>query len=109
MKYLLFITFFNGLEAPFNITLRHNKHEVMVVIIHTLNLDTVITRLVKLELFLSIVILRMMNKNYIETIEIEFSNSHSEKIQQQLEFIQKNYKKLWRFLKRSKNTNNYGY
>lgn len=92
--FAIYYFFFNGLEAPFDITLRHNKHEVMEIIIHTLNLDTVITRLAKLELFLSIVILRMMNNNYIETVEIEFANSHSEKIQQQLEFIQKKLQKI---------------
>ncbi|ENZ6560265.1 helix-turn-helix domain-containing protein [Enterococcus faecium] len=89
----IYYFFFNGLESPFDTALRQKIHETMEVIIHTLNLETIMTRLAKLELFLSIAILRMMKKNYVEVVEIEFDNSYSEEIQYQLSLIQKKIQK----------------
>ncbi|ELY8689089.1 helix-turn-helix domain-containing protein [Enterococcus faecalis] len=89
----IYYYFFNGLESPFDITLRQKVHEVMKVIIYTLNLETIMTRLAKLELFLSITILRIMKKNYVEAVEIEFDSIHSEEVQQKLVLIQNKLQK----------------
>ncbi|MFG5432819.1 helix-turn-helix domain-containing protein [Enterococcus faecalis] len=89
----IYYYFFNGLESPFDITFRKKIHEVMEVIIYTLNLETIMTRLAKLELFLSITILRIMKKNYVEAVEIEFDATYSEEIQQQLVLIQNKLQK----------------
>lgn len=89
----IYYYFFNGLESPFDITLRQKVHEVMKVIIYTFNLETIMTRLAKLELFLSITILRIMKKNYLEAVEIEFDSIHSEEVQQKLVLIQNKLQK----------------
>ncbi|MDN3201485.1 helix-turn-helix domain-containing protein [Enterococcus faecalis] len=89
----IYYYFFNGLESPFDITLRQKVHEVMKVIIYTFNLETIMTRLAKLELFLSITILRIMKKNYVEAVEIEFDSIHSEEVQQKLVLIQNKLQK----------------
>lgn len=90
----IYYYFFNGLESPFDITFRKKIHEIMEVIIYTLNLETIMTRLAKLELFLSIVILRILKKNYVEAVEIEFDSIYSENVQHQLVLIQNKLQKI---------------
>ncbi|WP_430616892.1 hypothetical protein IGJ66_000941 [Enterococcus sp. DIV0176] len=90
----IYYYFFNGLESPFESSLRQKTHEVLEVIIHTLNLEMIMTRIAKLELFLSITLLRLSKRSYVNTVEIEFEDVYAKEIRQLLVLVQNKLQKI---------------
>ena len=64
--------FFNGFEFPFDLTIREKEQEIFEVVRSSLNLESILTRMIKLEIFLAIVYIRIKQKMYIQKIDVVF-------------------------------------
>lgn len=85
----IYYFYFNGLEYPFEQSVKKNGHEIAEVIRHVLDLEAILTRRIKLDLFIGINLIRIRHGYVIESDAMHFEYDSLEVLHPKLILIER--------------------